>query len=235
VDAARNWAEQVVFSSEAWNPNRQWEFLMLIRVYLAQQQYTQALEALEHFSIHLDRPGDIDTTIDFLALHLVALHYAGPSAQARTVAARLLALTEPEDNIRVYLDLGEPMQRLLQSLPDPPHDQENGLGPASVAFVTKLLAAFREAQSAERRAQNIPPFALRSTLERSNALVEPLTPREEQVLRLLLAGASNREIASKLVISLATVKKHVSNLLGKLGVESRIQAIARVPEWCHLA
>jgi LuxR family maltose regulon positive regulatory protein len=207
---------------------------MLIRVYLAQQQYTQALEALEHFSIHLDRPGDIDTTIDFLALHLVALHYAGPSAQARTVAARLLALTEPEDNIRVYLDLGEPMQRLLQSLPDPPHDQENGLGPASVAFVRKLLAAFPRAESLGLRSEyQIPEHSVLSP--QSSALVEPLTPREEQVLRLLLAGASNREIASKLVISLATVKKHVSNLLGKLGVESRIQAIARAPEWCHLA
>jgi LuxR family maltose regulon positive regulatory protein len=51
------------------------------------------------------------------------------------------------------------------------------------------------------------------------------------VLRLLVAGASNAEIASQLVISLATVKKHVSNVLGKLGVATRAQAIARVREW----
>jgi len=65
--------------------------------------------------------------------------------------------------------------------------------------------------------------------------VEPLTQREQDVLRLLVAGASNQEIATQLVISLATVKKHVSNLLGKLGVESRTQAIARARDWSILA
>jgi LuxR family maltose regulon positive regulatory protein len=48
---------------------------------------------------------------------------------------------------------------------------------------------------------------------------------------LLAAGASNREIAEQLVISLATVKKHMSNLLGKLGVSTRSQAIARIRGW----
>jgi LuxR family maltose regulon positive regulatory protein len=65
--------------------------------------------------------------------------------------------------------------------------------------------------------------------------MEPLTPREQQVLRMLLAGASNQEIATQLVISLATVRKHVSNLLGKLGVENRIQVITRAREWHDLA
>ena len=52
-----------------------------------------------------------------------------------------------------------------------------------------------------------------------------LTRREQEVLRLLAAGASNQEIAQTLVISLDTVKKHVSHLLNKLGVTSRTQAI----------
>jgi LuxR family maltose regulon positive regulatory protein len=64
--------------------------------------------------------------------------------------------------------------------------------------------------------------------------VEPLTRREQEVLGLLVAGASNQEIAIHLVISLATVKKHVSNLLGKLGVDSRTQAIARARDWSLL-
>jgi LuxR family maltose regulon positive regulatory protein len=98
----------------------------------------------------------------------------------------------------------------------PPTEQEECVGQAADLRV-----------SVECRAQNIAPFALRSTLERSSALVEPLTEREQQVLRLLVAGASNQEIASELVISLATVKKHVSNLLGKLGVTSRTQVITR--------
>jgi LuxR family transcriptional regulator, maltose regulon positive regulatory protein len=231
---ASTWSTQVVFSPESWDPNRWGEFLMLVRVYLAQQHYAQALAALEGFSAQLDRPGDIDTTIHFLALQAVARHSAGQSAQARAVAARLLALTEPEGYIRVYLDLGEPMQRLLQSQRRPPHDQENELPPSTVAFVTKLLAVFPRTESPGLRTEyQIPEHSVLGP--QSSALVEPLTPREQQVLRLLLAGASNQEIASELVISLATVKKHVSNLLGKLGVASRTQAIVRAREWSHLA
>ncbi len=230
LEAARNWAEQLVFSSKTWNPNRQWEFLMLIRVYLAQQQYTRALEALECFSSYLDRPGDIQTTIGFLALYIVALHYGGKGEHVRAVAARLLALTEPEGYIRLFLEEGEPMRRVLESLLGTLRDQENALPPASVAFARKLLAAFPRTESPGLRTKNqIPEHSVLSS--QSSALVEPLTRREQEILRLLVAGASNQEIASQLVISLATVKKHVSNLLGKLGVASRTQAIARARDW----
>ena len=61
----------------------------------------------------------------------------------------------------------------------------------------------------------------------SGPLMEPLTAREREVLRLLMDGASNREIAQHLVLSVNTVKKHVLNLCGKLGVQSRAQALAR--------
>jgi LuxR family maltose regulon positive regulatory protein len=66
------------------------------------------------------------------------------------------------------------------------------------------------------------------------ALAEPLTQRELEVLHHLATGASNQAIADRLVISLATVKKHVSNLLGKLQAETRTQAIARAREWSVL-
>jgi ATP/maltotriose-dependent transcriptional regulator MalT len=231
--AASTWAEHVEFSPQIWNPNRQREFLMLIQVYLAQQQYTCALAALERFSRYLDRPGDTQTTIGFLTLYAVALHHGGKGEQARAVAARLLALTEPEGDLRIYLDAGEPMRQVLQSLLGAPRSQENGLAPASAAFVAKLLAAWGKAesraQSAERSSTAFSAFS-----SQLSALPEPLTRREQEILRLLVAGASNQEIAAELVISLATVKKHVSNLLGKLGVKSRTQAIARARDLSHL-
>ena len=70
---------------------------------------------------------------------------------------------------------------------------------------------------------------MNSSFHASNlgSLIEPLTPREREVLQLLLEGASNREIAQHLVLSVNTVKKHVLNLCGKLGVQSRAQAIAK--------
>jgi len=106
--------------------------------------------------------------------------------------ARLLAPTEPERNMRVYLDLGAPMKQVLKALLTPAHEPTLSSPTLSRSLVAKLL-----------------------------------TRREQEVLRWLSQGASNQEIANALVISLATVKKHVSNLLSKLGAASRTQAIAQ--------
>ena len=92
---------------------------MLVRVSLAQQKSAQAIEMLERWSHHLDQPGDIETAIQFLALQVVALHQAGKREQAARVAARLLALTEPEGYIRVYLDAGLPMKHVLKAFWQP--------------------------------------------------------------------------------------------------------------------
>ncbi len=200
LDQASDWAQRVAFSPQTWNPNHIGAFLMQVRVSLAQQQYPQAIEALEGWSRYLDRPADIETTISFLALQVVALHYGGKQEQVQAVAARLLRLTEPEGNIRVFLDLGEPMKQALLTLlaaQNAQPEQARRAPTLSRSFVVKLLP------------------------------IEPLTRRELEVLRLLAEGASNQEIANTLVIELPTVKKHVSNLLGKLGAASRTQAIAQ--------
>ncbi len=82
-------------------------------------------------------------------------------------------------------------------------------------YVASLFSAFGE--------QPISPAASAS----GGVLVEPLTAREREILHLLSTGASNGEIARRLVVSVGTVKRHVSNICGKLGVHSRTQAIAR--------
>ncbi|MBA3944864.1 MAG: LuxR family transcriptional regulator [Herpetosiphonaceae bacterium] len=220
LHAARNWAKQVVFSPETWDPNRIWELQLLIRVFLADERYAQALALLHQYYAYPDRPGDIINTIGFLALRAVVLYSTGQTEQARATTIRLLALTEADGYVRVYLDAGEPMRRVLQELRDTAPEHENGLAPASVPFVAKLLSIF------ETEAQHATP-GLYFQPKRLDALDEPLTGREHEVLRLLVGGASNNEIADTLVISLATAKKHVSNILGKLQVTSRAQAIAR--------
>jgi LuxR family maltose regulon positive regulatory protein len=83
-------------------------------------------------------------------------------------------------------------------------------------YVATLLSAF-----GEQHVLDLPPPS-----PRMSSLAEPLTEREREVLRLLLEGASNREVARRLVVSVNTVKRHVYNLCGKLGVQSRAQAIA---------
>src|SRR5260370_34944251 len=87
---ASNWAAQTMFSPKAWNPLRKGEVLMLVRVFLAQQQYTRAVETLENLRQHLDRPGDIETTINFLGPCREAAHQSGKRGHTPTVATPTL-------------------------------------------------------------------------------------------------------------------------------------------------
>src|SRR5258708_22882034 len=227
---AADWAVSIVFPEGAWERSLYDAFPVVMRVYFAELRWTEALELLDRFSGGLDRPANIRITLTYLAQYMVALHHAGQGEQAHEVAARLFALTEQEGYLRVYLDEGEPMREALLALLTP-HSQPYELASSTATYVSQLLAAFeQEAQGASRslEATKTPgPSRVQSPSPPAPALVPSLTPREQEVLRLLAAGASNQDIAQTLVIELPTVKKHVSNLLGKLGASSRTQAVSR--------
>lgn len=118
--------------------------------------------------------------------------------------SRALLRAEPEGYIRLFVDEGEPIVALLRQA------YARGMTPD---YVATLLSA---AGAPERAA----PAPTRS-------LLEPLTEREREVLGLLVAGLSNAATARELVISVGTVKSHINHIYGKLGVQSRSQAIAR--------
>jgi LuxR family maltose regulon positive regulatory protein len=231
---AAKWAAQTTLSPEAWNPLRKGEVLMLVRVSLAQQQYAQAIETLESFSQHLDHPGDIDTTLEFLALSVVALHQGGKREQATHVAARLLAMTEPEGAIRVYLDGGLLMKHALFTLLKAPQDNEPS--PASVPisrlYVSRLLAALEQEEWRPTHGKDTSPATIYkvplapppSAVQR--VPIEPLSRQEQRVLRLLVAGQTYAEMAEMLVVSPNTIKTQISSIYRKLGVSRRAEAIA---------
>jgi LuxR family maltose regulon positive regulatory protein len=232
LGAASDWAAGVVFSEGAWEGRLYSAFPVVVRVYFAQRRWTEALELLERWRGHLDRPANIAITITFLVQLLVALHQTGESEQASVIATRLFALTELEGYLRVYLDEGEPMrQALLAWLTS--HSRQHQQPSSTMDYVSRLLAAFeQEANGASKSLEaattpGLEPSLVQQVSPAVAALVASLTRREQEVLRLLATGASNQEIADALVISVATVKKHVSNLLGKLGVTNRTQAIVR--------
>jgi len=114
-----------------------------------------------------------------------------------------------------------------------PHSHKPELAPSTATSLSRLLAAFEhEQQDASPSVVTAPTgepalASARQTSARSSMPAVSLTRREQEVLRLLAAGASNQDIAHTLVISLDTVKKHVSNLLGKLGASNRTQAISQ--------
>lgn len=228
LEAAQHWAEHAAFSPDRWDPNDFLALLTLVRVYLALRQYPQALDLLERFGAQLDQPGNVCHTVGWLAVQVVALHQTGQREQARPVLSRLLALTEPVGYLRVYFDLGEPMRQELQAF-RLLHARQQEQPPATAAYVARLLAAFKDEARGASRSQTVAPSpvpkpALAPVSSTPNIT---LTRRELEVLRLLAEGVSNQEIAQTLMIELSTVKKHVSNLLSKLGVTSRTQAIAQ--------
>jgi len=235
---ASEWAAQAMFSVDAWDPLRKGEMLMLVRVSVAQQKYGQAIEMLERWSHHLDRSADCETAIQLLALRVVALHQAGKSEQAAHVAARLLAMTEPEGNIRAYLDAGLPMKHVLEALLVALQDGEPGAPAVSIprSYVLRLLAAFEQEEGRSTRGRDAPPVTTQKTLPHSpqnavqRGLIEPLSRQERRVLRLLVAGRAYAEIAQELIVSTNTVKTQVSSIYRKLGVSRRAEAIAKTSQ-----
>jgi len=231
---ASAWAAQTTLSPEVWNPLRKGEVLMLVHVFLAQQQYAQAIETLEHFSRHLDRPGDIDTAIEWMALYVVALHDGRKRAQAARVAARLLALTEPEGHIRVYLDAGPPMEQVLSTLLAAPQEDDPCAPAVSISssYISRLLTTFEQEERRPTQGRDASPattqkallYPPQSAIQR--APIEPLSPQEQRVLRLLVAGQTYAEMAQALIVSPNTIKTQVSSIYRKLGVNRRVEAIA---------
>jgi LuxR family maltose regulon positive regulatory protein len=244
---ASEWAAQAIFSADAWDPMRRGEVLMLVRVSLAQQQYTQAAEQLQRFSQHLDQPGDILTALEWMALSVVALHQSGKREQALRVATRLLRQTSPEGIIRLYLEAGEPMKQVLltwlsaarPAVDEAPPDDDSRASAVSLprSYVSRVLAAFeQEGSDAANRALSVDaPFASTQEIqilsptsaEVQRQGVEPLSRQEQRVLRKLCAGQTYAEIAEALVVSPNTVKTQVSSIYRKLGVSRRAEAIAK--------
>jgi LuxR family maltose regulon positive regulatory protein len=191
---------------------REQEQMILARVLVAQQSWNEALPLLARLAREAEAGGRFGRLIEILALQVVAQQAQRDTAGAMTALKKALAMGEPQGHLRVFVEQGAPMAALLQQA------AAHGIAPD---YVSSLLAAF-EVSEAESVSAPSPPS--------SPPLVEPLTPRELEVLQLLGEGCSNQDIAEALVITLNTVKKYTGNIYGKLDVHSRTQAVVRAQE-----
>jgi LuxR family maltose regulon positive regulatory protein len=183
--------------------------LTLVKAWLAMNTPVtrgKARSLLDKLQRFCESTHNIRFLLEVLALQALLCKAEGDDPSALTALEQAIELAEPGGFIRPFVELGPPMDRLLESL------HQRGVAPD---YVAQILAAF-------------PPS--RSVGQGIRELIEPLTATERRVLALLGRHLTNKEIADQLVVSPSTVKTHTLNIYRKLDVHGRKQAVARARE-----
>ena len=187
---------------------RSFEHVTLVRLLLAEsrrdgggQSLTAALALLDRLLEAAVTGGRMGAAIEILVLQALAHQMRRDTGAALVPLRRALDLAEPEGYVRAFLDEGSPMAALLSALRD---------GAAASSYAGELLTSFGSGVS-------------RSPIDQD--LVEPLSGRELEVLRLLATDLDGPGIARELVVSLSTIRSHTKAIYAKLGVTSRRAAV----------
>ena len=193
----------------------EFEHITLCRVLLAQyaaeraknslDEATRLLERLRVAAYEGKRTGNL---LEILVLQSLAHQAGGDLPTALTSLQQALMLAEPEDYVRLFVDEGPPMAALLRSA------AKKGI---RRSYAGRLLAALNETESSSRTGGQ-------------PGLIEPLSERELDVLRLLGSDLDGPDIARRLIVSLNTVRTHTNHIYAKLGVNNRRAAVRRARE-----
>jgi LuxR family maltose regulon positive regulatory protein len=201
---------------------RRYEIPALAKLLLAQQRPRDALALLDLILPRIEREGRFEIVIQIEALRALAFQAAGHPVQAFKTLERALTLAEPSGYIRLFVDEGEPLRLLISDFRLMIERRTRGESQKLIEYTNKLLAAFPQL------APVAPPQSEINNLQ--SAMVEPLSEREREVLRLLAADLSNPEIAERLCLTVNTVRSHVKSIYGKLNVHSRYEATLKAQE-----
>ncbi|MBO0813863.1 MAG: hypothetical protein J2P30_01720 [Actinobacteria bacterium] len=202
---------------------REPEYLVLARVLLAEERVDEALGLLQRLYASALGQGRQGSAVEIQALRALALAAADRQTDALAALAEAIELGAPQGYVRVFADEGPPMKALLARIAEARRGEPGTIAGAPLRYLGRVIRAFESGAAAGER---IPPRQGGGI----PGLVEALTQRELEVLQLLSAGKSNREIAGELYVTIATVKKHVAHIFGKLGVANRTEAMARAHE-----
>ena len=185
------------------------------RILLAQGDPSTALATLEPLRQQAVAREWQDERLKVLLLLSLAHQAQDDMERAVGLLVDALALAEPGGFIRIFIDEGPPMARLLSEA------LKRGVMPG---YLGRLLVAF------DANVTTSEPTPLRSPARPAQSLVEPLSQRELEVLRLIAQGLSNHEIGERLYLALSTVKGHNRVIFAKLDVQRRTEAVARARE-----
>jgi LuxR family maltose regulon positive regulatory protein len=190
----------------------------IARVRLAQGRLDEARELLARTSVAQEASGAIADLISIGVLEAACADAKGHRAEALRALGQAVELAAPGDYVRRFVDDGRSIAHLLPLV-----------RAAAPGFVDSLIAAFA-AESTEAGTPRLHVPGASIWQDADGRLLETLTARELDVLRLMAQGASNAEIAAGLTVSLGTAKWHVGHVLAKLGATSRTQALLRAQQ-----
>jgi len=225
IAAATCWAEDLSAqrSLEGKDPCivHEAQDLLSAGVDVARGHFDEAQVILEQILADAGPAGRVGAVIEALAWQALAFEGQEDTEAARSTLMRAMILAEPEGYRRVFVDKGEPMRALIADC-----RMRNGAPvPAAVrSYLEAVLAAFPARGGIESHTSGFPKA---ETHKPQSGLIEPLTARELEILHLITEGASNQDIAARLVLSVGTVKGHINHILGKLRARNRTEAVAR--------
>ena len=211
-DSASEWARELEKTLSISQPPRYEQepsWLAIVRTRIATGDCRDLPACLDEFIDNADRQARTGAVIEGFMLKALALDRIGASVEAVESLNSALSLAEPAGYVRTFIDEGAPLAGILRRC-------ANGL---REEYASQLLDAILS----RSLSGGIPP----AEQVKKSGLIVPLSDREREVLQLIADGKSNKEIALELFLAVGTVKKHLNNIFGKLGVESRTQAIAR--------
>lgn len=190
-----------------------YEQILVSRLALLEGHAQTALVLLQPVLEIIRQRGRVQVEIEVLGLMALAHQVLGDISQAQDCLGQALDLAQPGGHVRTFLDFGAPLVALLK------HAARQGGSRAE--YASRLLEAFSQEQAQGEPGSVLPPASPAA------GIVEMLTERELEVLRLIASGHTNQQIARILVIAPSTVKTHTRNIYGKLDVSNRTQAAAR--------
>jgi LuxR family maltose regulon positive regulatory protein len=227
LSEALDWArEQGLSAQDTLSYGREFEHITLARVLLARSKRDrsghatrEAIGLLARLLEAAQKGQRTGSVIEILVLQALAHQMQSDIPAALAPLSRALTLAEPEGYVRIFVDEGPPMARLLSAA------TAQGIVPG---YVEKLLAAFDQRSGIRDQGSAVPGLA--PDPRSPTPVVEPLSERELDVLRLLGTDLSGPEIARALMVSLNTLRTHTKNIYDKLGVNNRRAAVHRAEE-----
>jgi len=235
VDAAHYWWERYehslfsdeikpsLFAGDMWSLTR-------ARLLIAQGQPEEVNAVLEDRRSIAQKQGRVHSEIAMLVLQARAYEMAGDARSGKQVLERALFLGEASAYHRVFIDEGNAIASLLSRMYERQkkyHGQNSGI----FTYMCSLLTGFGynidpgdcNGNSSRKKTNG----SLISAIPAARQMIDPLSEREQEVLRLIAGGHSNQQIAQTLVVAESTIKTHLNNIYAKLNVNSRLQALTK--------